>query len=99
MTKHFDYEADVYHIPQAKMLRIMQIIGTISHTPLKIDEIAALLEVSERTAYRYISMIGFMEVPVKAKERHGFGGNGQKGNRKIKRYYLEVCPFCKKPTK
>lgn len=99
MTRHYDYEADLKHVPQAKMIRIMQIIGTIAHTPLHIYEIATLLEVSERTAYRYMSMIGFMEVPVKAKERHGFGGKGQKGNRKVKRYYLDQCPFCKKKIK
>lgn len=70
------------HIPQAKLLRLMQLIMLLSKDRLTINDIAYKLETSSRSAYRYVLLI----------KATGFTIDKDCE----KRYYVknDVCPVC-----
>lgn len=51
-------------VPQAKMLRVINLMTVLLHRKMRIEDIAELMDSSERTAYRYIDLLEMLDFPV-----------------------------------
>lgn len=68
-------------VPQAKILRVLTLILTLYGHRLSVRSIAEMLDVTERTAYRYLSLIETAGIPVDSVGSHFFIAQ-------------DDCPFC-----
>jgi len=71
-------------VPQAKVLRLLELMQSMFGNPMSIDQIASALDIHVRSDYRYLALIEQLGVEVK------------RTNKKVMMYYLEQCPCCGK---
>jgi predicted DNA-binding transcriptional regulator YafY len=69
-------------IPQAKVLRLMELMRAMCGNPMSIEQIADKLDIHVRNAYRYLALIEQLGVNVK------------RTNRNVMMYYIDQCPCC-----
>jgi hypothetical protein len=71
-------------IPQAKMMRLIDMIMLLLNSKMTVEELATKLDTSKRTIARYIALLSFLEIPVDKDFDN--------------RYFIvnNLCPFCGK---
>ena len=71
-------------VPQAKVLRLLELMQAMCGNPMSIEQIASALDIHVRNAYRYLALIEQLGVEVK------------RTNKKVMMYHIEQCPCCGK---
>lgn len=51
-------------LPQAKLIKLLQMVNLLKSVRLTIHEIASRYDVSVRTAYRYVEILDLCEIPI-----------------------------------
>lgn len=77
-------ELDINFVAQAKMARVLKLMRLLCEYRFTIAELSEQLDSNERTVYRYLSLLEFMDVQVEKDFE--------------KKYFIVEgnCPFCGK---
>lgn len=73
-------------VAEAKMARVLKLMRMLCEYKFTIKELSEQLDVPQRTVYRYLALLEFMDIPVeKSFDKHYFIVEGN-------------CPLCGKST-
>lgn len=77
-------------VRQAKVLRLMELMQVLCATPKTADQIAEILSIHKRNAYRYLNLIDQLGITVQIRKKQSTKPHGQ-----FKfMYYIDQCPCC-----